>query len=139
MSESGSTMTMDLRDQPPLSEEHRDEARRVMEAGAPEVSDSSSGRTVFAVVNGDGTLARGGGAASATKLGTGQYQVLFKRDVNRGAFLATIGLSADAGASPPGEIIVNLRVGTTNGIFVQTSNSTGAVEDRSFHLAVVSS
>jgi hypothetical protein len=136
---SESTITMDLGDQPPLSEEHRDEARRVMEAGAADASDSSSGRTFFAVVNGDGTLARGGGAASATRLAPGNYQVLFRRDVNRGAFIATLGLSADAGASPPGEIIVNLRAGTTNGVFVETFNSTGAVEDRSFHLAVITS
>jgi len=118
-----------------MSADQQEEARRAMSAGADE--DSESKKTAFAVVNGDGTLARGGGAASAAKLGTGQYQVLFKRDVKKGAFLATIGLSADAGASPPGEIIVNLRAGTENGVFVQTSNSTGAQEDRSFHLAVV--
>jgi hypothetical protein len=129
------TTTIDRREQPALTADHQEEARRAMSAGADE--DSESKKTAFAVVNGDGTLARGGGAASATKLGTGQYQVLFKRDVKKGAFLATIGLSADAGASPPGEIIVNLRAGTENGVFVQTSNSTGAQEDRSFHLAVV--
>jgi hypothetical protein len=131
------TLTTDRPDQPPLSEEHRDEARRVLEVPAPRAGDSESKKTAFAVVNGDGTLARGAGAASSTKLSTGQYQVLFKKDVNKGAFLATIGLSADAGVSPPGEIVVNQRAGTTNGVFVQTSNSSGAPEDRSFHLAVV--
>ncbi|MGY1640618.1 hypothetical protein ACI782_05720 [Geodermatophilus sp. SYSU D00703] len=136
-----STMTTDLREQPPLSEEERAEARRVIhetEAEEAEVAAAPRrGRTLFAVVNGDGTLARGQGAASATKLETGAYQILFTRAVNGGAFIATIGLSADSGEENPGEIVVNLRAGTSNGVYVRTRNSSGSVEDRSFHLAVV--
>ena len=74
---------------------------------------------------------------SATKLGAGEYEVLFNQDVDRGAFLATIGLSATSGQEAPGEIVVNLRVGTTNGVYVQTTGSDGTFADRSFHLAVV--
>ncbi|RFU21927.1 hypothetical protein [Geodermatophilus marinus] len=121
------------RQQPPLSEEEQEQARAAIDESA-----AAAPGMLFAVVNGNGTLARGSGAVSATKLpATGEYQVLFNRTINRGAFLSTIGLSADAGQSPPGEIIVNLRVGTTNGVFVQTSDSTGKDADRSFHLAVV--
>jgi hypothetical protein len=142
MADSSATMTTDRREQPPLSDEARAAARRLAEAEAEDVADAaapSRQRVIFAVVNGDGTLARGRGAASAAKLGTGEYEVLFTRDVNQGAFVATIGLSADSGAENPGEIVVNLRAGTTNGVYVQTSNSSGTTEDRSFHLAVVHS
>ncbi|MGY1695487.1 MULTISPECIES: hypothetical protein [unclassified Geodermatophilus] len=119
-------------EQPALSDEAQAQARQAIDESA-----ELAAGMLYAVVNGDGTLARGSGVASATKLFDGQYEVIFRRDVARGAFLSTIGLSADSGASPPGEIIVNLRVGTTNGVFVMTFDSTGKAEDRSFHLAVV--
>ena len=125
-----------VREQPPLSEEVQRAARAAI---IPAAAARATG-TLFAVVNGfDGTLARGAGAVSAAKIPgfTGAYEVLFNQDVDRGAFLATIGLSATSGQEVPGEIVVNLRVGTTNGVFVQTSDSSGADADRSFHLAVV--
>jgi hypothetical protein len=126
-------MTEPTREQPPLSEEELAQARSAIDESA-----AAAPGMLFAVVNSNGTLARGSGAVSAAKLAaTGEYQVFFNQPVNRGAFLSTIGLSADAGQSPPGEIIVNLRVGTTNGVFLQTSDSTGKDADRSFHLAVV--
>jgi len=121
------------RQQPPLSDEEQEQARAAIDESAAEAAGM-----LFAVVDSNGNLARGSGAVSATKLpATGEYQVIFNRRVNRGAFLSTIGLSADSGQSDPGEIIVNLRVGTTNGVFVQTSDSAGKDADRSFHLAVV--
>jgi hypothetical protein len=125
-------MTEPVREQPPLSEKERAEARAAIDESA-----AAGAGMLFAVVNSNGTLARGSGAVSASKLSaTGEYQIIFNRSVNRGAFLSTIGLAADSGQSPPGEIIVNLRVGTTNGVFVQTSDSEGKDADRSFHLAV---
>jgi hypothetical protein len=123
-------------EQPPLSEEAQAEAR----AAIAETAELAAAGVLFAVVNSDGTLARGSGAVSATMLfADGQYQVLFNQSINRGAFLATIGLSADSGEELPGEIVVNLRVGTTNGVYVQTFNSVGEAQPsaRSFHLAVV--
>jgi hypothetical protein len=127
-------MTEPAREQPPLSEKEKAEARAAIDESAA----AGGAGILFAVVNGNGTLARGSGAVSASKLpATGEYQIIFNKSVNRGAFLSTIGLSADSGQSPPGEIIVNLRVGTTNGVFVQTSDSEGKDADRSFHLAVV--
>ena len=143
MTESSATKTTDRREQPPLSEEERAAARRLIDESEAEEAAAAAGpsrqRVIFAVVNGDGTLARGRGAASATKLATGQYQVLFNRDVDQGAFVATIGLSATGGEENPGQIVVNLRAGTTNGVFVHTRNTSGADEDRSFHLVVVHS
>jgi hypothetical protein len=122
-------------EQPPLADNQQAEARQALDEAAA----SASGRTLFAVVDGDGTLARGVGAVSATKFTAfpGAYAVIFDRDVDQGAFVATIGLSQDAGQSLPGEIVVNLREGTTNGVFVETSDDAGANADRSFHLVVV--
>jgi hypothetical protein len=121
-----------LREQPPLSEEAQAEAH----AAIDETAAATATGMLFAVVNDVGTLARGSGAVSATRLSArGAYQVLFNQPVDRGAFLATIGQSDTSFL--PGEVSVDLRRGTFNGVFVQTSNSSGADEDRTFHLAVV--
>jgi hypothetical protein len=92
----------------------------------------------FAVVEPTGALARGFQAVSATRLSVGTYQVVFSHDLTGSAFVGTIGLSGSAGASAPGEITVVGRAGVPNGIFVQTFNSTGALADRGFHIAVLS-
>lgn len=121
------------REQPSLSEEEQAEFRQSIDEAAA----AQSGGTLFAVVNGNGTLARGLGAVSASRIVSGgSYQVIFNRNITKGAFVATIGLSADSGQEQPGQILVNLRAGTTNGVFVQTSDSAGTNADRSFHLLV---
>jgi hypothetical protein len=93
--------------------------------------------TMFAVVEASGTLARGRKAVSAARLATGAYEVVFRRDVRKGAYLATIGLSGSAGASLPGEITVVGRAGNDRGVFVTTHSSGGAAADLGFHLAVL--
>jgi hypothetical protein len=90
--------------------------------------------TLWAVVNSDGTLARGFHAASATHLATGTYQVTFDRDVTACAYTATIGLSGTSGSSSPGEITVVGRAGIPNALFIQTFDSAGALSDRGFHV-----
>ncbi|GIG86175.1 hypothetical protein [Plantactinospora endophytica] len=92
----------------------------------------------FAVVNANGTLARGFGAVSSARLATGQYEVVFIQNVARSAFIATIGLTGSLGTSPPGEIAVVGRAGIPAGVFVQTWNSSGVPADRAFHLHVSS-
>ncbi|MDW5329763.1 hypothetical protein [Plantactinospora sp. KLBMP9567] len=92
----------------------------------------------FAVVNANGTLARGFGAVSSSRLTTGQYQVIFIQNVAASAFTATIGLTGSVGTSPPGEIAVVGRAGVPAGVFVQTWNSSGVPADRAFHLHVSS-
>jgi hypothetical protein len=92
----------------------------------------------FAVVNANGTLARGFQALSATRLGVGVYQVLFSHDITGSAYIGTIGLTGSLGGSPPGQISVVGRAGAPNGVFVQTFNSAGAPADLAFHLAVLS-
>jgi len=91
--------------------------------------------TLFAVVNANGTLARGQGTVSALRIGAGIYEVVFNRNVSRCAYVATIGDPA-IGVGPPGEIGVASRAGNANGVFLTTRDSAGALADRPFHLAV---
>jgi hypothetical protein len=104
---------------------------------APETSDDDDARTMYAVVNANGTLARGRKAVSATRLGVGAYEVVFRKDVRKCAYLGTIGLSGSAGSSLPGEITVVGRSGNDRGVFVTTHSSGGASADLGFHLAVL--
>lgn len=93
---------------------------------------------LFAVVNANGTLARGFGVVSSARLSAGQYQVVFNHDITRSAFTATLGLPGSVGGSPPGEIAVVGRAGVPNGVFVQTWTSAGVPADRSFHIHISS-
>jgi hypothetical protein len=93
-------------------------------------------QTFFAVVNADGSLARGFQAAFSQNIGTGFYEVIFNFDVTGSVYVASIGSSATFGIEPTGEITVVGRAGTPNGVFVTTSDSTGAFANRGFHLAV---
>ena len=103
---------------------------------AAERDDDDDVTTLYAVVDANGTLARGHKAVSATRLGTGTYEVVFRKDVRRCAYVATIGLSGSAGASLPGEITVVGRSGNDRGVFLTTHSSGGASADLGFHLAV---
>jgi hypothetical protein len=93
-------------------------------------------QTFFAVVDSNGTLARGFGVVSSTRLAAGQYQVVFSHDLTRSAYVGTLGLSGSQGTSPSGEIAVVGRSGLATGVFVQTFSSAGAASDRGFHLAI---
>lgn len=92
----------------------------------------------FAVVNANGTLARGFGVISSTRLAVGQYQVVFGHNMRGSAYVGTIGLSGAVGISPSGQIAVVGRAGNVNAVFVQTFAANGAAADRGFHLAVLS-
>jgi hypothetical protein len=92
--------------------------------------------TLFAVVNPDGSLARGFRAVSSQRFSPGQYEVVFNRNVSGCAYIATIGLSGSSGASPSGEITVVGRFGNANAVFLTTTDSAGNFADRGFHLAV---
>jgi hypothetical protein len=91
----------------------------------------------YGVVNADGTVsAQRFGISSATKLSTGTYQINMGAPITACAYVATLGLSGNSGTSAPGSVTVVGRVGTTNGIFLQTFNSTGGLADHGFHLVV---
>jgi hypothetical protein len=97
---------------------------------------------LWAVVNSDGTLARGSGVSSVEHTGA-QYRVYFTRHVNGCAFTATIGRAGSTGTPTPGFLTV---VGTgvpgpdgealTKGVLVRTYQSSGAVGTIGFHLDV---
>jgi hypothetical protein len=114
---------------------------RSSEAVSPRVAGTTGGmpptaQTFFAVVNADGSLARGFEAAFAQNLGPGFYEVIFNYDVTGSAYIATIGSSESIGIEQTGEITVVGRFETPNGVFVTTTDSTGAFVNRGFHLAV---
>lgn len=90
----------------------------------------------FAVVNSDGSLARGIGATGATQLGTGVYEVDFVKNITACGYTATIGLSGTAGASDPGTIAVVGRSDNAKALYIQVFNSKGKPADLGFHLIV---
>jgi hypothetical protein len=105
------------------------------EVAARDDDDDKCACTLFAVINPNGTIARGLGTASAQRFAPGVYEVIFNRNVSRAAYVATIG-DPSTGGVPPGEIGVASRAGNANGVFLVTRDSAGALADRPYHLAV---
>ena len=94
---------------------------------------------LFAVVNADGTLARGSAGTSSENTGarSASYRVFFPRDVT--AVLLHGGASASAGpagTSAPGFITVVGAAVSSAGVFVTTDDTAGANANLGFHLAV---
>jgi hypothetical protein len=88
--------------------------------------------SLWAVVNLDGSLARGSGVVTVTHTaGTGIYKVQFNRNITQCAWLATIRTASF------GFIETELSTGTTDSVRVETRDTTPAVADRAFHLGVL--
>ncbi|MEU7710812.1 hypothetical protein ACGF5H_19845 [Micromonospora chalcea] len=96
----------------------------------------ATARVLFAVVDANGTLVRGLGATSATRLAAGMYQVAFDQDVAAAAYVGTVGPGKPGGLAPQGVITVAPRSGIANAVFVETHGTSGHA-DRPFHLAVL--
>lgn len=96
----------------------------------------ASARVLFAVVDANGTLVRGLGVTSVTRLAAGMYQVAFDQDITAAGYLGTVGIAAGSGLAPQGAITVAPRSGIPNAVFVETYGG-GAHLDRPFHLAVL--
>lgn len=92
--------------------------------------------TLFAVVDANGSLGRNFRAFSSQRFSTGQYEVVFNRDVSGCAYVATIGNPGNDTIPLPGEIAVAGRLGDTDAVFIATYNSDGNLADHGFHLAV---
>ena len=90
----------------------------------------------WAVINADGSIARGKGVVSATNLSTGNYEVIFNKPVTPCLMSATIGLSGSSGTELPGFITTVGRVTDVNGVFVTTDDTAGASANRGFHLYI---
>jgi hypothetical protein len=88
-----------------------------------------------AVISDTGTTVRGRGVTSSSQTGTGQYLVVFDRDVRACTYVATLG---DESASGPGtgQIAVGSAATNVNGVHVVTRSSDGTSANRSFHLVV---
>ncbi len=105
--------------------------------GTGTASKPGAAQTLWAVINADGTTARGSGVQSSKKdtpAGTGEYDVIFKRNVSGCAYVASF-----ADPRQTGEVSASSLTGTPNGVYVQTVTNTGTKEvysDRPFHLAV---
>jgi hypothetical protein len=94
-------------------------------------------KTLWAVVNADGTLARDSHAVSVTHTAaTGAYIVVFDRNVRSCAYNATVGLSGASGTSARGFTTVVAAAVDVNGVFVTTDDVAGNPAERGFHLQV---
>jgi hypothetical protein len=108
------------------------------EAAGPEspVGTGLGSANLWAVMNADGTIARsdGGDAPNTSRIGTGNYQVGFKRRVNICSFSATVG-QVGAG-STSGMADVATRFSSNKAVFVETRDINGVLADRPFHLVI---
>jgi len=91
-------------------------------------------RSDFAVVNSDGSLARGRNVASVDHLAAGVYIVHFTTLKTGCAFTATVGLGGSSGTSAPGYATVVGSAADPNGVFMDTYGSNGVNADLGFHL-----
>jgi hypothetical protein len=84
---------------------------------------------LWGVITSGGAPARGSGLTASTKASTGQYEVLFDRDVVDCSYQVTMGtIQGEATVQPLGS--------APNGVLVGTFTSGGSAADRGFHLAV---
>lgn len=94
----------------------------------------ANGKSDFAVVNADGTIARGRNVLSVDHNSTGVYIVHFTKKKTGCAFLATVGLGGSSGTSAPGYATVVGAAVDPNAVFLDTYGSNGSVADLGFHL-----
>lgn len=90
---------------------------------------------LYAQVTAGGGVAGSSGAVTASKLGVGQYEVDFGRNISSCAFVASVG-SAVTGTDE-GMASTSDRSGNVEAVFVQTNSTVGANADLPFHLVVV--
>jgi hypothetical protein len=89
---------------------------------------------LWAVIATNGTTSRNSHVTSSEKVATGQYVVIFDRDVKACAFVGSLG--GVAAESVVGQISATRRSINASGVFVRTYDSAGTAADKSFHLAV---
>ena len=92
-------------------------------------------KDLWAVVAADGGLSRKTAATGSSKLGTGEYEVVFGSDVTACAYNVTLG-STDTTEAPAGEAGASQRAGNAKAVAVVTRDSNGAKADKPFHLTV---
>ncbi len=85
---------------------------------------------LWAFINSNGTKARGKGEINSTRLGTGQYEVTFWRNVVQCAYVGNVATSTTG--TQPGFMSAARRNGKDNGVFVRTWAPNGSSADLPF-------
>ena len=93
---------------------------------------SSAVRHLWAVVNQNGTLARGSRVTGVTYLGIGRYEITFDRNVAGCAYIAT---TKNAYSQALGIYTASGHL-SANGVYVETKNQGGGLTDGPFNLLV---
>ena len=99
---------------------------------------------LFAIVAQNGSLVRGSGVLRTQRNGSGDYSVVFSRNLTGCAGVASLGGHAIGPDSNTGSsfgqahVIVPADTGSgANAVVVRTTNSAGTPQDSEFHLIVV--
>jgi hypothetical protein len=89
----------------------------------------------FAVIAGDGSVARGNGVTLSTRGSEGIYIVRFDRDITGCAHVAAIGTIS---SGSPARLTVGTATlsGRTDSVYVEIKNPSGAFTDNPFHLVI---
>ena len=100
-------------------------------------AESRGARELFAVVDDNGKMIRSLHAVASKVLDVGCYEVVFDRDIRRGAYVATSGGHGYTGV--PVLAIANVMGRATNprAVFVFLSDLTGQPVAAGFHLVVI--
>jgi hypothetical protein len=89
-----------------------------------------SATALWAVVSGgSGGLVRSSGATSSRKRNTGEFEVVFDRDVSACSYQVTM-------ASTPGVAVAEPKTANADGVVVESFESGGNLADKTFYLAV---
>ena len=91
---------------------------------------------LFAQISSGGGVSSSSGSVTSLKLGTGQYEVDFARNISSCAFVATQG-EAGFGAAGGAILGVTDRSGNPEAVFVTTTDDAGTLFDTAFQLIVV--
>jgi hypothetical protein len=94
------------------------------------------GSTLWAVVNADGTLARGAGVTGAAAIGTGIYEVTFDRDLRGCTYVATPGGPTATTILPQALAFTASGHNSASGVYVETKAPAGGLTAFPFHLSV---
>ena len=101
--------------------------------GAVTTASAAAPPSIFATVNLNGVLISGNGVAAVTYLGPGQYEVTFTSNVSLCAYVST------TFNTYPGAIQSYTAGGhlNANGVYVETKNQGGGLQDGGFNLVVI--
>jgi hypothetical protein len=103
----------------------------------PAGANGKSATTLWAVVEANGTLARGSGVTKTDQpFGIGTYEVIFNQNVFNCAYVTGLGDGGDTAAEYKGNVAVTHRDANVNGVFVRAFDATGALANQPFHMAV---